>query len=63
MYTYIVKTKSPRGPRSSISETFVIVEMKSEAHARCQAIAAAHPGATVTSVELVGSIKRVHVGS
>jgi hypothetical protein len=60
MYTFIVKTKAPAGPRGrQTSETFVCVERDAE-HARCLAIAAAHPGARVTSVESVVSVKRVH---
>jgi hypothetical protein len=63
MNTFIVKTATVTGKRGAkTTETFVVVA-KSDAHARCQAIAAAHPGAEVTGIEHVPVIKRVSVGS
>jgi hypothetical protein len=58
---FIIKTRAPRGPRSKISETFVVVAHCAD-DARDLAILTAHPGAVVVSIEAVVSIARTHIG-
>jgi hypothetical protein len=59
--TFIIKTRAPRGPRSSSHETFVVVA-RDAIEAGELAVAVAYPGAVVTSTQAVLSVQRVMVG-